>query len=215
MPRKPATRPRLNREVICQAALELLAETDADSFSMRALAERLGVDPAAFYRHYADKDELLREVGDRSLNAATKGFTTTDDPADDIRRMCLGLRKALLRNPVALRITSTGPTRYPNELRITEVMLDAFERAQMDRDDAVMAYHVFIEFTVGSAALDAPLSLSTQERRETYKRWRSDYAKLPVSEYPAIRRHSSALYPSSDRVFETGLTALIAQIMPQ
>lgn len=214
MPSKPVAKQRLNREVICQAALELLAETDADSFSMRALGDRLGVDAAAFYRHYADKDELLREVGDRALLPATRGFATSVDPADDVRRMCLGLRKALLKNPVALRITSTGPTRYPNELRITEVLLDAFERAAMPRETAVLAYHVLIEYTVGSAALDAPLSTSAQERRETYKRWRADYAKLPADEYPAIRAHSSALYPSSDKVFETGLTALIAQLMP-
>lgn len=213
MPAKPA-RPRLNREVICQAALELLASGDADSFSMRALGDRLGVDPTAVYRHYADKDELLREVGDRSLAPATKGFVTTDDPWDDVRRMCLGVRKALLRNPVALRITSSGPTRYPNELRITEVLLDAFQRSGMDGDEAVLAYHVLIEYTVGSAALDAPLSVSAQDRRETYKRWRSDYAKLPIDEYPAIRAYASHLYPSSDTVFQTGLDALIAQLMP-
>lgn len=222
MPSKPSpragaarrARPRLNREVICAAALELLAETDADSFSMRALGERLGVDPTAVYRHYADKDELLREVGDRCLAPATRGFSTTDDPWDDARRMCIGVRRALLRNPVALSITSSGPTRYPNELRITEVLLDAFERAGMDREDAVLAYHVLIEYTVGSAALDAPLSVSTQERRETYRRWRSDYARLPLEEYPAIRRVAGHLYPSSDRVFETGIDALIAQLMP-
>lgn len=213
MPAKPA-RPRLNREVICQAALELLAAGDADSFSMRALGDRLGVDPTAVYRHYADKDELLREVGDRSLAPATKGFITTDDPWDDVRRMCVGVRKALLKNPVALRITSSGPTRYPNELRITEVLLDAFQRSGMGGDDAVLAYHVFIEYTVGSAALDAPLSASAQERRETYRRWRSDYAKLPIEEYPAIRAYASHLYPSSDTVFQAGLDALIAQLMP-
>ena len=193
---KPAKQ-RLNREVICQAALELLAETDADSFSMRALGERLGVDPTAVYRHYADKDALLREVGDRSLAPATRGFTTTEDPWDDVRRMCLGVRRALLRNPVALSITSSGPTRYPNELRITEVLLEAFDRAGMEREDAVLAYHVLIEYTVGSAALDAPLSMSAQERREAYKRWRSDYARLPIEEYPAIRRVAGHLYPSS------------------
>ena len=128
--------------------------------------------------------------------------------------MCLGVRRALLKNPVALQLTQTGPTRYPNELRITEVLLDAFDRAGMERDDAVLAYHVLIEYTVGSAALDAPLAVSSQLRRETYRRWRADYAKLPADEYPAIRSHAAHLYPSSDTVFQTGLDALIAQLMP-
>jgi len=200
--------------VICAAALELAAETGSADVSMRALGERLGVDATAVYRHFTDKDDLMRAVGDRALAPATKGFVTSADPADDVRRMCTGLRKALLRNQVGLTITSVGPTRNPNELRITEVLLDAFLRAGMDPDDAVRAYHVLIEYTVGSAALDAPLSRNAKDRRATYAEWRSDYRALPIEEYPAIRELASHLYPSSDEVFATGLAALIAQLMP-
>jgi AcrR family transcriptional regulator len=124
VPDKPA-RQRLNREVICAAALELAAESGSADVSMRALGDRLGVDATAVYRHFADKDDLMRAVGDRALAPATKGFTTSEDPADDVRRMCTGIRKALLKNQVGLLITSAGPTRNANELRITEVMLDA------------------------------------------------------------------------------------------
>ena len=60
-------RTRLNRDVICRAAQELLIAGDAESFSLRALGEHLGVDPTAFYRHFSDKEDLLREVGDRAL----------------------------------------------------------------------------------------------------------------------------------------------------
>ena len=181
---------------------------------MRALGERLGVDATAVYRHFADKDDLMRAVGDRALSPATKGFTSTGNPADDVRRMCTGIRKALLRNQVGLIITSAGPTRNANELRITEVMLDAFLRAGMHPDDAARAYHVLIEYTVGSASLDAPLSRSAKERRETYESWRRDYRALPAQEYPAIHELVGHLYPSSDDVFATGLNALIAQLMP-
>ncbi len=213
MPQKSA-RQRLNREVICAAALELAAESGSPDVSMRALGERLGVDATAVYRHFSDKDDLMRAVGDRALAPATKGFATTDDPADDVRRMCTGIRKALLKNQVALIITSAGPTRNANELRITEVMLDAFLRAGMDPDAAARAYHVLIEYTVGSASLDAPLSRNATERKATYDTWRRDYRALPADEYPAIHELVGHLYPSSDDVFATGLSALIAQLMP-
>jgi AcrR family transcriptional regulator len=205
---------RLSRDVICEAALNLLAETDASSFSLRALGERLGVDATAFYRHFADKDDLLREVGDRALAPATLAFAATESPQDDARRLCLGLRRALLKNQVALTITSEGPTRHTNELRITEILLDAALRAGLDSEHAVLGYHVLIEYTVGSASLDSRLAASATLRRDTYRRWRSDYQALPVSEYPASTRLASALYPSSERVFQAGLDALIAQLMP-
>ena len=208
-------RSRLNREVICGAAADLLAETDAATFSLRALGERLGVDATAFYRHFVDKDDLLRELGDRSLAPATRGFKATDDPRDDIRRMCTGLRRTLLSNQVGLSITSLGPTRRTNELKITEVLLDALMRAGLDTDRAAMVYHVFIEYTVGSAALDAPLAAIGAQRSATYRQWRADYQKLAPNDYPAISATFRSLYPSSDLVFEEGLEALIGALVPK
>lgn len=201
---------KLSRGRICQAALDLLADTDASMFSMRALGDRLGVDPTAVYRHFSDKDDLLREVGDRALGPATRGFTLTEDPRDDIRRMCRGLRRALLRNPIALQLTAIGPTRHENELRITEVILDSLLRAGLDADSAVTAYHVIIEYTLGSAVIDAPLAAKGADRAATYRAWRADYAALSPEDHPASVSLARRLYPSSDRVFAAGLDALIA-----
>ena len=189
----------------------MLAASGTEKFSLRALAKRLGVDPAAIYRHYDDLEELLRAVGDLGLAPVVARFATTDDPADDARRLMLRLRRALLASGTAAQFTMVGPTRLDNEVRITEILLDALERGGCDIDDAVLAYHCFIELTVGSAALDAPLSSDKAVRQETYRRWRSDYLALDPQEFPAIRAHAKRLYPSSDTVFEAGLDALITR----
>ncbi|MFM1918202.1 MAG: hypothetical protein RJB01_1717 [Actinomycetota bacterium] len=201
---------RLSRNAICDAALELLATDGAGDFSLRALGIRLGVDPTAIYRHFSDKDDLLREVGDRGLGPVVKGFRTTSDPRDDIRRLCIRLRTTLLKNQVALSLTSSGPTRRPNELRITEIMLSSLGRCGLTEEDAVVAYHALIEYTLGSAALDAPLAAPGADRQSTYRIWRNDYAELIADEYPASRAHAKKLYPPSDRVFTAGLNALLA-----
>lgn len=187
----------------------MLAETDAATFSLRALGERLGVDATAIYRHFHDKDDLLREVGDRALAPVTRGFVTSKDPRDDIRRMCTRLRKTLLRNQVALTLTAYGPTRHVNELRITEVMLDALTRCGLSDEKTVIAYHVLIEYTIGSAALDGPLAAPGADRRGTYRAWRADYEALSPEKYPTSVRLAAKLYPSSDSVFSAGLDALI------
>lgn len=201
--------PKLSRDVICDAALSMLAEQSAASLSLRDLGEFLGVDPTAVYRHFADKDDLLREVGDRALAPAIRGLVPTDDPGEDLARLCLALRRTLLRNPVALNLTSIGPTRHRNELRITEVMLEAFLRAGLSEDDAVIGYHVLIEYTLGSALLDAPLAAQGSARTQTYRQWRSDYAALAPADYPASVRVAKQLYPPSDQVFQVGLRTLI------
>mgnify|MGYP000455702535 CR=1 FL=1 len=50
-------------QALRDAALEAIARDGAERLNLRDLARRLGVSPAAPYRHYADKEALLRAVG--------------------------------------------------------------------------------------------------------------------------------------------------------
>ncbi len=206
-------RGNLSRDLICQTALDLITADGLDSFSLRAVAKQLGVDPSAIYRHYEDIDDLLRAVGDRAIAPATDGFVTTDDPRSDVRTLLVRLRRVMVGSGAA-RLTAAGPTRHSSELRITEVILEACQRLGMGPEDAVVAYHVLIEYVVGSAVLDAPLAGSTARRNATYRQWRSDYAALDPQEYPESRAHAAYLYPGSDVVFEAGLDALLSVILP-
>lgn len=201
--------PRLSRGAICDAAFALVAETGEADFTLRELGSRLEVDATAVYRHFADKDDLLREVGDRSLIPVTRGFTSSNDPADDIRRLCIRLRSALIKSPVSLSIVATGPTRRRNELLITEVVVGALRRMGLGNSRAVIAYHSIIEYTLGSAWLDAPLAARGARRSATYRAWRRDYASLDPSDFTNTVAVASELYPSSDAVFRAGLDALI------
>ncbi|NJK46461.1 MAG: TetR/AcrR family transcriptional regulator [Pleurocapsa sp. SU_196_0] len=45
-------------DAILEIAHEMLDENDSDTFSMRALAERLGIKAPSLYRHYADRAAL-------------------------------------------------------------------------------------------------------------------------------------------------------------
>ncbi|WP_029557871.1 TetR/AcrR family transcriptional regulator [Xanthobacter sp. 91] len=55
------------REALMQAALDLVAEKGVAGFTFAEAARRAGVSPAAPYRHFRDRDELLAAV-------ATAGF---------------------------------------------------------------------------------------------------------------------------------------------
>ena len=50
------------RDAALRKAVQLISERGAPSFSLRELATSLGVSHTAVYRHFADKDALLREV---------------------------------------------------------------------------------------------------------------------------------------------------------
>ncbi|NIQ83608.1 MAG: TetR family transcriptional regulator [Acidobacteria bacterium] len=55
------------RKRISQAAQELFLEQGLEGISMRKVAKMAGVSAPAIYRHYENKDDLLREIIDEGL----------------------------------------------------------------------------------------------------------------------------------------------------
>ena len=58
----------MNKEVLIEASKELVEENGIAAFSMRALAEKLGVKTASLYAHVASMDALFTEVGLSALH---------------------------------------------------------------------------------------------------------------------------------------------------
>lgn len=68
----------LTREKIAAAAIEIVRDEGQAALSMRKVAGRFGVDVAALYRHFRNKDALLGHVGQLAselveLDAPTEG----------------------------------------------------------------------------------------------------------------------------------------------
>jgi AcrR family transcriptional regulator len=55
------------REALIQAALELIAEKGPVGFTVAEAARAAGVSPAAPYRHFRDRDELIADVARRGF----------------------------------------------------------------------------------------------------------------------------------------------------
>lgn len=55
------------REALVEAALQLISERGPAGFSFVEAARLVGVSPAAPYRHFRDRDELLAEVAQRGF----------------------------------------------------------------------------------------------------------------------------------------------------
>src|SRR5918911_5302165 len=56
------------REALIRAALDLIAEKGPAGFTFAEAARWAGVSPAAPYRHYRDRDELLIDVARRGFD---------------------------------------------------------------------------------------------------------------------------------------------------
>jgi AcrR family transcriptional regulator len=60
------------REALIEAALRLIGEKGPAGFTVAEAARAAGVSPAAPYRHFRDRDELLADVAKRGFEAFTE-----------------------------------------------------------------------------------------------------------------------------------------------
>ena len=86
------------RTALLSAAMDLLEEEDGGGLSLRAVARRAGVSPAAPYRHFADKEALESEL-------AAAGFA-------DLKRRLLGTADALPATPEDFALLAVGYVRF-------------------------------------------------------------------------------------------------------
>lgn len=91
---------------IVGAARGLYFERGPEAVTMRAVAERVGVTATALYRHFADKDALLKEVvgeGSRLLGSHLFRALEAPSPLERLRATALAYLDFALAQPQAYR----------------------------------------------------------------------------------------------------------------
>jgi AcrR family transcriptional regulator len=202
-------RARLTRELIIEAAEELLHRDRV--LTMSRLGERLGADPSAMYRHFRDKDELLRAIGDRLVDGVLDDLPDGGGWRAAVGEVCRRLRAVMLRHPDLSALVRDRPPIQPHEIALTDVVLGQLRAAGLDGADAALAYHALIELTIGSAMLDAAMAaLPDATRAAEYEHWRRSYAEVDPLRHPHAVSLAEHLYRgSADDRFDYALERLL------
>lgn len=88
------------RQVLLDSALRLMERQSLSSLGLREVTREAGIAPAAFYRHFADLDELGVELVRESLgsmHALIRDIRTPDAGTEDIMRRTVDLVAAHVR----------------------------------------------------------------------------------------------------------------------
>jgi AcrR family transcriptional regulator len=152
------------RAALIDAAIEVIGERGVRGFSMAEASRRLGVTTAAPYRHFADRDELLAEVGTRALRIFVAMVTAEAAGAQNPEQRLVAMARAYVRFAAkqrslfdALFISGLDKSRFPALKRaweaVDEMLLVVDEICDGDAD-AARALADAIEATAhGHAAL--------------------------------------------------------------
>jgi AcrR family transcriptional regulator len=109
------------RAACLRAAIALLEEGGETALSLRAVARRAGVSPAAPYRHYADREALVSAVaavGYRELAERLAAAHPSPSTPEQMARVAIAYVQFALERPALFRIMFGEPCDRDNDERV-------------------------------------------------------------------------------------------------
>src|SRR5713101_226837 len=131
-----------------RAAMELLEEGGEAALSLRAVARRAGVSPAAPYRHYADREALVSAVaavGYRELAGRLAAAHPSPSTPEQLASVAVAYVQFALDRPALFRIMFGEPCDRDNDERVAATaavslyLRGIVERAFPDADAEALA----------------------------------------------------------------------------
>jgi AcrR family transcriptional regulator len=172
-------RPRLSRERIAKAALELADQEGLAALSMQRVADALGVGTMTLYGYFRSKEELLDAVVDAAAAEPHKRLTRRGSWRQQLKATVNVAYGALTRHPALVQIRFMRPVLRPDALRFGERLIGILREAGFDGTEAAQAFRLLFTYTFGFAGL-SPERSAEEARREAAVA----AASLPPEKFP-------------------------------
>jgi TetR/AcrR family transcriptional regulator, tetracycline repressor protein len=204
-PTKTKKKAPLDRELIADAAVELVDREGIEALSMRRLASELGIGTMTIYGYFRDKEELL----DASIERVARRYDLTAGEGDwrpRLRELVQTMYRSLLEHPSTVQIRSRRPILNPGAIRACEAGMTILDDAGFELKEAAAAFRLLFTYVFGYAAFSS-YEPSVKLKRE----WETELSALPEDEYPVVSGTAGELVNwMAGRVpFEEGLELIL------
>jgi len=202
----------LTRDRVVAEALAIISAHGAATLSMRTLAARLGVVPAALYRHVTSKDQLYDLILDGVLAEVDCQADSALPWTRQVSVLAHRLRAVLEDHPGIAALLKTRDPISPASLALAEAFLASLHAAGLPGRQAAWAFRLVYDYTLGFALSD-PTSPGEQRVQDTATRaeLHAFLRSLPASRFPALAALGAYAWADDrDQRFTASLDTLIA-----
>jgi AcrR family transcriptional regulator len=177
----------LTRERVVAEALTVISTDGAGALSMRALATRLGVVPAALYRHVRNKEQLLDLVVDGVLAEVDCQPSPALAWTEQVTVLAHRLRAVLEDHPGIAGLLKTRDPLGPHSLALAEAFLAPLQEAGLPPKQTALAFSLIYDYTLGFALSDRT-TINEQRVQDTATRRQlhAFFRSLPADRFPAL-----------------------------
>ncbi|MDJ0395647.1 TetR family transcriptional regulator [Rhodococcus sp. G-MC3] len=211
-----ATKSKLSKEGIVDAAIEILDAAGEAALTFRALAARLATGSGAIYWHVDNKRDLLTAATE---NVVAEAMTVTADkagPKKAIRTMASGVFDAIDAHPwVGTQLA--GEPWQPAATRILDEIGRQLQALEVPRELQFHAASALLNYIIGLAAQHAAVARLVAGRadRSAFLGSIADrWAQLDPEQFPFLHQISPQLREHDDREqFLAGIDIFLAGIV--
>jgi AcrR family transcriptional regulator len=202
-------RPRLTRERVLRAAMEMADEGGIDALTMRRLARALGVEAMSLYHYAASKDDIIGGIVDLvvrefELPSPEVGWKAA------IRASAVSAHRVLRRHPWACNLLMSGPRVSSARLRHIDALLARFAEAGLPDDLTDLAYHALDAHVLGFTLWEAGYTSGMKGMAADVG---AVIRELHLEDYPSLLEHAAfhqrPRAPGRRGEFEFGLDLIL------
>ena len=200
------TRPEpITADTILDAAARLIEATGVDAFTMRKLADQLGVAVTSIYWHVGGRDKLFDDLVDRLLAEMASLPLEGDSPADRIAALARAQRRALIERQHLLAIAHERDRTPLLFLPIQQKLAIELAQLGVTGAEAALILRAVEVHVVSSAVMQFTAVRGEKHDEEDPTLWTDDW---PDQDLVAALQSPT----DYDAVFEYGLESLLARL---
>lgn len=192
---------------LARAALDFIDENGVDMLTIRALGQAVDMHHTAVYRHYRNKNDLLRSVLALVIDdALASAGPLPEDPEEKLISLIRGLRAALGAHP-AITIVYLAPVEYLSDsessIGLQQVVVDALRQLGLHGRELLVHYQLLESYTLGACVFDfggAPDHIGSRRRR---------HKMMSDPDFAVMSRSDETTQAITDSAFELGLVTLV------
>lgn len=172
---KKKQQPQISEDRILEASWELLGEEGIEKFSMRRLADRLGIQAPSLYWYFKGKQELYQRLANRVSKIVLEEFDSDGDWKEQLSGFAITVRNVLRRYPCSTQLMMLTLPHEPDIIRFTNRMLLCVESTPLGQEQKLQAILTLMNYVFNFV-------LDDYEHRRNVAAIREEQGELPVGE---------------------------------
>ncbi|QHW32270.1 TetR/AcrR family transcriptional regulator [Paenibacillus rhizovicinus] len=139
--------PQISEDKILEASWELLGEEEGiEKFSLRRLAERLGIQAPSLYWYFKSKQHLYQRLANQVSKTILEEFNSDGDWKEQLTALALTQRNVLSRYPCSTQLMMMTLPHEPDIIRFTNRMLLCVEATPMTREQKLQVVNTLVNY---------------------------------------------------------------------